>query len=124
MLAAVAVGITVAVYGAVALIVKMDDIGLHMARRENGASQALGRGLVAFMPKLLTALSIIGTAAMLWVGGQIIVHGFGIHPTEWFGLHGGFLGWFVDAAICGLIGLAIGAVIVWLHNLWVDSIKS
>jgi uncharacterized protein len=117
-LAAVAIGITIAVYGTVALIVKMDDIGLHMAQRENGASQALGRGLVAFMPKLLTALSIIGTAAMLWVGGQIIVHGFGYHPAEWFGLHGGFLGWFVDAAICGLIGLAMGAVIVWVHHWW------
>jgi uncharacterized protein len=118
-LAAVAIGITIAVYGTVALIVKMDDIGLHMAQRENGASQALGRGLVAFMPKLLTGLSIIGTAAMLWVGGQIIVHGFGIHPAEWFGLHEGFLGWFVDAAICGLIGFAIGAAIVAVHHAWV-----
>jgi uncharacterized protein len=117
-LAAVAVGITVAVYGTVAIIVKMDDVGLHMAQRENGAAQAFGRALVAFMPKLLTALSVIGTAAMLWVGGQIIVHGFGIHPAEWFGLHDGFLGWIADAAICGIIGFAIGAVIVWLHHMW------
>ena len=117
-LAAVAVGITLVVYGAVAIIVKMDDIGLHMAQRDNGASQAFGRALVAFMPKLLTALSVIGTAAMLWVGGQIIVHGFDIHPAELFGLHTGFFAWFVDAAICGVIGLAIGAVIVAIHHKW------
>jgi predicted DNA repair protein MutK len=52
-LAFVAIAITIAVYGAVGLIVKMDDIGLHMAQRENGASQAIGRGLVKAMPKLL-----------------------------------------------------------------------
>jgi hypothetical protein len=123
-LAAVAVGITIAVYGTVGLIVKMDDIGLHMAKRENGGAKAFGRALVAFMPKLLSALSIIGTAAMLWVGGQIIVHGFGMHPADWFGLHGGFLGWFADASICGLIGLAIGSAIAWLHHLWMARTKA
>lgn len=115
-LAFVAIAITIAVYGVVGLIVKMDDIGLHMAQRENGGSQAIGRGLVKGMPKLLAALSTIGTAAMLWVGGQIIVHGFGVHPAEFFGLYEGALAWFVDAALCGLFGLALGAVIVWLHH--------
>jgi uncharacterized protein len=117
-LVVVAIAITLAVYGTVALIVKMDDIGLHFAKSETPSVQAMGRALVQAMPKLLSALSFIGTAAMLWVGGQIIVHGFGIHPAEWFGLHGGFLGWLVDAAICGVIGLAIGAMIVWAHHLW------
>jgi uncharacterized protein len=115
-LAFVGVGITIAVYGVVGLIVKMDDIGLHMAKRENGGSQAIGRGMVRAMPKLLAFLSTVGTAAMLWVGGQIIVHGFGVHPEEFFGLHGGVLGWIVDAALCGLFGLALGAVIVWVHH--------
>jgi uncharacterized protein len=115
-LAFVGVGITVAVYGVVGLIVKMDDIGLHMAQRENGGSQAIGRGLVKAMPKLLAFLSTVGTAAMLWVGGQIIVHGFGIHPAEFVGLHGGALAWFVDAALCGVFGLALGALIVWVHH--------
>lgn len=115
-LAFVGVGITIAVYGVVGLIVKMDDIGLHMAQRENGGSQAIGRGLVKAMPKLLAFLSTVGTAAMLWVGGQIIVHGFGIHPAEFVGLHEGALAWFVDAALCGLFGMALGAVIVWLHH--------
>jgi uncharacterized protein len=115
-LAFVGVGITVAVYGVVGLIVKMDDIGLHMAQRENGGSQAIGRGLVKAMPKLLAFLSTVGTAAMLWVGGQIIVHGFGIHPAEFVGLHEGAVAWLVDAALCGVFGLALGAVIVWVHH--------
>ncbi len=116
-LAFVAIAITIAVYGVVGVIVKMDDIGLHMAQRENGGSQAIGRGLVKGMPKLLAALSTIGTAAMLWVGGQIIVHGFGVHPAEFFGLHEGALAWIVDAALCGVVGLAIGAVIVLAHHM-------
>lgn len=113
---AVAIGITVVVYGVVGLIVKMDDIGLHMASTGKGGSQAIGRGLVKAMPKLLGFLSTVGTAAMLWVGGQIIVHGFGIHPAEFIGLHGGAVAWIVDAALCGLFGLALGAVIVWVHH--------
>jgi uncharacterized protein len=92
----------------------MDDIGLHMAQRENGGSQAVGRGLVRAMPKLLAFLSVVGTAAMLWVGGQIIVHGFHIHPAEWLGLHEGAL-----AGLCGLFGLALGGVIVAIHHKWV-----
>jgi predicted DNA repair protein MutK len=116
-LAFVAIAITIAVYGVVGVIVKMDDIGLHMAQRENGGSQAIGRGLVKGMPKLLAALSTIGTAAMLWVGGQIIVHGFGVHPAELFGLHEGALAWIADAALCGVVGLAIGAVIVLAHHM-------
>jgi len=115
-LAFVAVAITIAVYGVVGLIVKMDDIGLHMAGKENGASQAIGRFLVQGMPKLLTALSTGGTAAMLWVGGQIVVHGFGIRPAAFFGLHEGALAWVVDAALCGIAGLAIGAVIVVVYH--------
>lgn len=74
-LTVVAVGITAAVYGVVALIVKLDDIGLHLARVRSGASAAFGRGLVRFVPKLLSTLSAVGTAAMLWVGGGILVHG-------------------------------------------------
>jgi uncharacterized protein len=118
-LAVVAIAITVAVYGVVGLIVKMDDIGLHMAKGKNSGTQAFGRALVRGMPKLLSALSIIGTAAMLWVGGQIIVHGFGYHPAEWFGLHEGALAWLVDAGLSGLAGLAIGGVIVAVHHWWV-----
>ena len=115
-LAFVAIVITIAVYGVVGLIVKMDDIGLHMAQRDNSGSQAIGRGLVKGMPKLLAALSTIGTAAMLWVGGQIIVHGFSIYPAKLLGLYEGALAWLADAALSGIVGLAIGAVIVLVYH--------
>ncbi|MEP3054346.1 DUF808 domain-containing protein [Ascidiaceihabitans sp.] len=128
-LAAVAVMITVAVYGAVALIVKMDDVGLAMsARARLGATRALGRGIVKAMPKVLYALTVIGTAAMLWVGGSIIVHGlegfgFGglghtIHdlayavghavPQAWQGI----TEWFAKAAMDGVLGLGLGLALI------------
>jgi uncharacterized protein len=114
----VAIGITIAVYGVVGLIVKMDDIGLDMAKRKLGVTRAMGRALVQGMPKLLSFLSIVGTAAMLWVGGQIIVHGFGYHPAEWFDLYEGALAWLVDAGLSGVAGLAVGAVVVAVHHYW------
>ncbi len=118
-LAAVAIGITLVVYGAVALIVKMDDVGLHMAKSSVAATRNFGLGLVKAMPRVLAALSIIGTAAMLWVGGQIILHGLHIYPGKLLGLESGLVGWLADAVPSGLAGFAIGAVIVWLHHLWV-----
>jgi predicted DNA repair protein MutK len=71
----VSFAITIGVYGVVGLIVKLDDIGLHLAERANRAARAFGMGLVHVVPKLLSALSGIGTAAMLWVGGGILLHG-------------------------------------------------
>jgi uncharacterized protein len=124
-LAIVGFVITAAVYGVVALIVKMDDIGLHMVEnRRTAAAQALGRGLVKGMPKLLAALAVIGTAAMLWVGGGIVVHG--LEVLGWGAIAhtihdgataiggGGFVEWLVGATASGLFGLALGAVIVAL----------
>lgn len=125
-LAVVAVLITVAVYGVVGLIVKMDDIGLHMAKEGNSARRAIGRGLVSFMPKLLAALAVIGTAAMLWVGGQIFLHGLdeyhignighGLHDFA-HGVAGGLPGagvweWLINAGGAGVFGLLLGGVIV------------
>ena len=122
-LAIVGIFITAAVYGVVALIVKMDDIGLHMVEnRRTAAAQAVGRGLVKGMPKLLAALAVIGTAAMLWVGGGIVVHG--LEGLGWGApAHliddaamaiggGGLVEWLVGATGSGLFGLALGAVIV------------
>jgi hypothetical protein len=74
-LAAVGIVITAAVYGAVGLIVKLDDIGLHMVQRRNRSAQRIGNALVHGVPYLLKALALIGTAAMLWVGCGIILHG-------------------------------------------------
>lgn len=128
---AVAIAITAGVYGLVGLIVKMDDIGLHLARRASSLSQAVGRALVKGMPALLAALSTIGIAAMIWVGGGIILHGlheFHLTPLpEWVDhaaelagasvpMASGLVEWLVQAIGSGIFGLAIGAVIVAIHH--------
>ncbi|MCV7172509.1 DUF808 domain-containing protein [Mycobacterium manitobense] len=126
-LAVVAVVITAAVYGVVAGIVKMDDVGLALAQRSSKFAQRIGRGLVAFMPKLLGALALIGTVAMLWVGGHILLVGtdtlgwhapYGlVHHAEEAVHHavagvGGVLAWLVNTAASAVIGLVVGAVVV------------
>ena len=133
-LALVAFVVTVAVYGSVALIVKMDDVGLKMLRESEITNvRRFGVFLLRAMPKLLIALSFIGTIAMLWVGGGIIVHGthevgfhllYDIaHGAEYAvagatGALSGIAGWLTYAAISGVIGLALGAAIAFvLHNL-------
>ena len=131
-LALVGVVITVLVYGAVALIVKMDDVGLHLSQRENSGSQALGGFLLRAMPWLLTVLSVVGTVAMLWVGGGIILHG-----LEELGLHGpadvahavqhaveqatgpisAVTGWLSYAIVSAIVGLVLGAITAFvLHK--------
>jgi predicted DNA repair protein MutK len=112
-LALVALGVTAGVYGVVALIVKMDDIGVHLAKNKLSPFRALGRGLVEAMPWLLRFLSALGTAAMIWVGGGIIVHGLHAtpHVIEEVGGGSGFVHWLADAGFSGVVGLAIGAVI-------------
>ena len=131
-LALVGAVITVVVYGSVALIVKMDDVGLHLAGRESTLSRRVGRFLLAAMPKLLVALSLIGTVAMLWVGGGIILHGLhelGLHaPADWAhavqhavegatGALSGILGWATYAALSALFGLLLGGAIAFvLHK--------
>ena len=130
-LAVVAVAITVAVYGVVGLIVKMDDIGLAMTKRASAFSRSVGRALVALMPRLLAALATIGTAAMLWVGGQIVLHGLDEFHIGSLGhrLHelshavaGGLPGagvweWLIAAAGAGLFGLLLGSLVVGLLHL-------
>jgi len=130
-LLAVGIGITIAVYGVVALIVKMDDIGLHLAQSPRRPTRALGEGLVRAMPPLLSGLSIVGTAAMLWVGGGIIVHGLehyhfspipvwveaAAHAAGAVPAAGPLLGWFTFAALSAVVGLVIGGVIVGAMHL-------
>ena len=131
-LVVVAIAITIGVYGVVALIVKMDDIGLHLIESSTGFRQRVGRGLVAAMPKVLAALSLIGMIAMLWVGGHILLVGvdtLGWHAPYAFvhhleeavahatGVVGPFLGWLTNTFFSFLIGLAVGAVIVVVMHL-------
>ncbi len=126
-LAVVAVAITIGVYGVVALIVKMDDIGLHLAGRSSSVAQRIGGGLVRAMPKLLSGLAMIGTVAMLWVGGHILL--VGVNTLGWHGPYevvhhleeavrsatgaaGGVLAWVVNTLASALIGLLVGAIVV------------
>lgn len=125
-------GITVAVYATVALIVKADDIGLALAKTDSASvlgalTRALGRGVVRGMPIFLTFLSVVGTAAMTWVGGGIIVHGLEAYGLPWLSdaIHvmaeaaghaltpvAGFAEWIVTAAGLGIVGLMTGAAIM------------
>ena len=131
-LAVVAVAITVLVYGVVALIVKMDDAGLNLAARNSAPVSALGRGLVRAMPIVLSTLSIVGIAAMLWVGGHILLVGvdeLGFAPPYAFVHHieqivrdatgplGGFLGWLTNTVASAILGVVVGGVIVAVMHL-------
>ncbi len=127
-LIAVAFAITFGVYGAVALIVKLDDIGIHLAQRQNGMARMVGDGLVHFVPKMLVALSALGTAAMLWVGGGIMLHGlevlhfadaiphaiheWSLHAGEAVGAIGPVVTWLLYAIGASIAGLIIGGIIV------------
>ncbi|WP_417688495.1 DUF808 domain-containing protein [Roseibium sp.] len=127
-LAVVAIGITVMVYGSVALIVKADDVGLMMANEGRfSLTRAIGLGIVKAMPSLLKVLMTVGTAAMLWVGGSIVIHGLkelGVaapydtihHLAEGLahavGTAEGFMMWLGTAAMDGVAGLALGLILI------------
>ena len=131
-LAAVAIGITAAVYGVVALIVKADDVGIALARNDSRSalgwiSRSSGRALVRGMPYFLTFLSVVGTAAMIWVGGGIVLHGLEVYgpPQIHHGVEsaahaasvlapalGPVLAWAAVAAISGVIGLLLGGALI------------
>ena len=124
-LVAVGIFITIAVYGAVALLVKIDDIGLGMIERGNAPKT--GRALVKGMPYVLNAIGVIGTVAMLWVGGHLLIRGF----DEVFGWHwphdviamgqeavgGGALGWLVDTGVSLVAGLVVGFIVLGVVKL-------
>ena len=126
-LAIVALVITGVVYGVVALLIRMDDAGLKLASTGSGALQTIGRGMVKAMPKILQVISVVGTVAMLWVGGHIILVGldeFGWHALYGFVHHMGeaaahvvpvlqaAVSWIVNTFFSAVLGLIWGAIIV------------
>ena len=141
-LAVVAVLITVLVYGVVALIVKMDDVGLHLAEKPSKGAQRVGLTLVSAMPRLLAAISFIGTLAMLWVGGHIflvslyeigghdgLLDGTGLGDVlhapydlvhRWEvdvhdavgGVLGGLVGWLLNTVLSAIVGLVVGGLVL------------
>lgn len=133
-LAIVGLAVTAFIYGAVALIVKLDDIGLHLMEKPGDFAKKVGKLMLNAMPHILTILSVVGTAAMLWVGGGIILHGtheLGFHTLydashglenaveSTTGALGGILGWVTYAAASALLGLVLGAVIfLVLHKVF------
>ncbi|MDQ0692222.1 DUF808 domain-containing protein [Arthrobacter sp. W4I7] len=122
----VAFAITVLVYGAVGLIVKMDDVGLHLTTKDSAGSKRFGELLVKGMPAVLAAITLIGTIAMLWVGGHIMVqgaHDLGWHapydlvhtlehPFAGIAVVGGFLAWLVNTLCSAVIGIVWGLVVM------------
>lgn len=127
----VALLLTIAVYGVVGLLVKLDDIGLSMEAKGPAVRRRFGRVLVSAMPKVLTALEVIGMAAMLWVGGHILLNGadeLGWHapygllhqladPAHGVPVVGGFLAWLVDALGSAIVAFVIGAVLAAIIHL-------
>ncbi len=132
----VAIGITILVYGVVAVIVKMDDVGLNLAQRSSAAVQSFGRGLVRAMPVLLSVIGAVGVVAMLWVGGHIILAGVDdlgwhwpydlVHDLEHEVEHavhdlGGALvstlGWLTNTVASAIVGVVVGAVVVVVMHL-------
>lgn len=124
----VGIAITIAVYGVVGIIVKADDVGLSLAQSRLSALRALGKGVVSSMPRFLTALAAVGTAAMLWVGGSILVHGLASigYPEPEHLIHHwaeaaaqsapatlqAIAIWAVSSGIQGVIGIIVGALTI------------
>jgi predicted DNA repair protein MutK len=130
-LGVVGAGMTLVVYGAVAVIVKTDDAGVALARASLRPVRALGRGIVLGMPVFLKLLSLVGMVAMLWVGGGILIHGLhalGVHAPEEAVHHAAdrvasmvpamksFLAWLVGASIAAVLGVIVGALVDPLSN--------
>ncbi|GAB7004206.1 DUF808 domain-containing protein [Nocardioides sp. AN3] len=131
-LVVVAIALTIGVYGVVGLIVKMDDAGLSLAQRRSRLSRAVGRGLVAAMPRLLSVISVVGVIAMLWVGGHILLTNAAevgwhwpydrVHHAEEH-LHdavhgvGAPLGWLFNTFVSFVVGLVVGGLLVLVTHL-------
>ena len=130
-LGTVGIGITLAVYGAVALLVKLDDAGVALAATGGATARRVGQAMVRGMAPLLAALGVLGTVAMLWVGGGILLHGLedlgtagpahlvaaaGAAAGQALPALAGMAGWLVESVLAGLVGLAVGLALVAAHG--------
>lgn len=124
----VALLITAVVYGAVGVLIKMDDMGLALSQRDSDAATKFGRGMVAAMPKILSVIAVVGTFAMLWVGGHILLVGadeLGFHwPYQTVhhiveSVHhlGGAVTWIVETIFSMVAGLIIGSIIAGIVHI-------
>jgi len=120
-LTAIAVIMTIGVYGLVAAIVKMDDAGLYLSQSDNGAARSLGKGLLAAAPRLMKVLAVVGTAAMFMVGGGIIAHAIGAvhHFSQGVAASltdipavGPVLAFLAPIVVDALVGVLVGAVVL------------
>jgi len=122
-LSIVALGITLAVYGLVAVIVKIDDLGLYLLKSSTSALLGIGRFLLWLAPALMKALTIVGTLAMFLVGGGILSHGIdhylelAITLSHLHLFNSAIADGLVQALVNGLVGAAAGAIIVCLLHL-------
>ncbi|MGF2879560.1 DUF808 domain-containing protein [Acinetobacter johnsonii] len=136
-LSVIAILMTVGVYGFVAMIVKIDDLGLYLTQQVSSFKQSIGRGLLAFAPKLMKTLTIVGTIAMFLVGGGIISHGVPLlhHFTEGsvdYAEHIPTVGSIIGALTPTLINLVIGfvaglivlAIVSLIKKVWPSSKKA
>ena len=120
-LTAIAVLMTIGVYGLVAAIVKLDDAGIHLLEQPSRAKKAVGAFILRLAPRLMKSLSVLGTAAMFLVGGGILVHGLPpiaefLHYLEEL-VHGGVLGVLVAMVYNGIVGVIAGGIVVGAQSL-------
>ena len=131
-LIAVAFFMTFFVYGLVALLVKADDFGLHLAKdaikpedNRPGPVDNMGRTIVRVMPHIFNVIGVVGTVAMLWVGGHLVIENLAevgvpvFHHILGVAEHavsaaGGFVTWLVETLLSGIFGVILGAVIAWI----------
>jgi predicted DNA repair protein MutK len=119
-LSGIALAMTIGVYGLVAGIVKLDDAGLWLTRKDSPAARAVGNAILVAAPWLMRGLSVVGTAAMFLVGGGIIAHGIGpLHHviTHLAEQAGGAMGVVLPTVLNGLAGIVVGALVVALVSL-------